>query len=336
MTQHRSSRRQQAIREPSWWRADLIRLLYQVRLATTNQLTRLLNTGTSKRVWTVLDDLTNDGLVDAVRVRRQPGSTKAWFLTPAGAELAETAAEVVVRPYRMRPDAAAGPAQAHMLAVTETGCLFVEHARARGDDCGPLDWDVEVAHRTRDGAAPRSPADLLITDAVLHYTATASTGTPTGAATDTATAHGRRRMFTFFLEIDRATMSTARLARKIDHYARYYTHTPGNETANSRRPRARRRTTNEQTEYGWRRLYPVFPKLVIVLTGAPEPALTERIADLRARCLANTRLLNLADQITAGAVTLTALRDHGPFTPIVHRLLTPDPGPVDITMRETP
>lgn len=313
--------RSSAKRAPAWWRTELIRLLYQVRLATTAQLGRLLDIEHTKRVWTVLADLTRTGLVDSVRVQGNgPGSTKAWFLTPAGAQLAETAGDVVHRPYRMTQQAATGPAQAHMLAVTETGCVFVEHARRRGDECRPTDWNVEVAHRTRDGAASRRAADLLISDAVLHYTAVGD---------------GRRRLMTFFLEIDRATMSVARLARKVDHYARYYTYTPGTQG-----PRDPRRTTgkrrNSSTAPGWRELYPVFPKLLIVLTGAPEEALTARTADLRAWCLGNERLRGLSDQINVGAVALTALQQQGPFTPIVHRLLTPEAGSVDVTMREQP
>lgn len=52
----------------------------------------------------------------------------------------------------------------------------------------------------------------MIPDAVLRYT---------HAAED-----GRRRMLSFFIEVDRATMQTTRLAAKLSAYARYQSYVP--------------------------------------------------------------------------------------------------------------
>ena len=113
----------------------------------------------------------------------------------------------------------------------------------------------------------------------------------------TAVDGGRRRLMAFFLEIDRATMSATCLARKIDHY----THIPAPAATASlgatRSRRVRPSVFNEQDTYAWRCLYPVFPKLLVVLTGGSDDALAARVADLRAWCLVNQRLQGSADQI---------------------------------------
>ena len=49
-----------------------------------------------------------------------------------------------------------GPLREHTLAVNEVGLVFVSAARARGDECGPNDWDNEVAFRVTDRRAGRA------------------------------------------------------------------------------------------------------------------------------------------------------------------------------------
>jgi hypothetical protein len=186
----------------------------------------------------------------------------------------------------MSADKAAGPAQSHLLAVNEVGVLFVETARARGDECEPLDWTLEIAHRIRDGANRRFTQDHLIADALLHYVANDS--------------DGRRTHLRYFIELDRATMTVARLAAKIDQYARYYTYTPATRNAGMASCPA------------WQEIYPRFPKLLIVLTGKSQAQLETRINDLRAYCQANHRLTALCGVLTVSATTLERLNCGGP------------------------
>lgn len=290
--------------------------LYQCRLLTTGQLNRLLVPGAadSSYLRRRLRRLARSGLVQSAAAGRGWGTPEsAWFLSKVGAEVVEASGEVQVRPYRMTSTKAAGPAQAHLLAVNEVGVLFVEAARDRGDECGPLDWSLEVAHRVRDGSSRRYSDDLLIADALLHYTV--------------VEADGHCAYLRFFVELDRATMTVARLARKIDQYARYHAYIPGLDQ--------RKRWADQSSRRAWEEIYPRFPKLLIVLTGKPRPQLEDRISDLRAYCEVNRRLRSLTGVLAVGATTLEQLANPGPFAPIATPLLLPDPGPVDVRMRTT-
>jgi hypothetical protein len=111
-------------------------------------------------------------------------------------------------------------------------------------------------------------------------------------------------MLSFFLEIDRSTMQTSRLAAKLSAYARYQTYSPAAGRG--------RRSTRE----AWRDLYPAFPRLLIVLTGASDRVLANRIQDLRALAAADPRV----ERLTAGVTTLQLLQERGPFAPVMTRL----------------
>jgi Replication-relaxation len=252
--------------------------LYQHRLMSTGQLCRLLIPAArdARYLQRELARLHEDGLADAVTC----GSAGAalWFTTADGAGLAEGSRQVIPRPYRMTAARAAGPLKDHMLAVNETGLAFAAAARDRGDTCGPLDWTPEVAHLIRRG-------QYLICDALVNY-----------VAEDPAA--GIRTQLQWFIELDRATMPVSRLAAKLSLYASYRHKQSGSPARGG--------------AAGWRERYPAFPHLLVILTGASEPALERRAADLAAAAAAVLRGRRLA----AGVTTLAQLAEAGPFTPI--------------------
>jgi hypothetical protein len=111
-------------------------------------------------------------------------------------------------------------------------------------------------------------------------------------------AAGTRTQLQWFIELDRATMPVSRLAAKLGMYASYRHKQAGN--------------TGPGGGAGWRERYPAFPRLLVILTGASEPALERRAADLAAASAAVLRGRRLA----AGATPLVRLRNSGPFAPI--------------------
>lgn len=281
----------------------LLPLLYQHRLMSTGHLHRLVTPHARRPVYLLrrLAEMREAGLVG--RVDRRTGKLgrceQLWYITPWGCEIVEFSGEVTSRPYRISPRAAASQLQEHTLAVVDTGVTFTEWARRLGDECGPLDWEPELAHRVREGDNRLGDEAFLVPDAVLRYTHT--------------TAEGRRQLLTFFLEIDRATMQVARLGQKLSAYARYATYTP--------QP-GRRRQARSGIREAWRDRYPAFPRLLIVFSGAGPAALARRTRDLRALAAADPRL-SLDGLLRAGVTTAELLETQGPFAPIVMPLLGP-------------
>lgn len=254
--------------------------LYQHRLMSTSQLHRLLlpNAASSSYLRRELASLRAGGLVDAVASGR--AGAALWFVTSAGADLAEQTGQVTVRPYRMTAERAAGMLQQHTLDVNEAGLAFAGEAMRRGDTCGPLSWMPEIAHLIRRG-------QYLICDALVDY------------VTEDEDA-GARTQLQWFIELDRATMPVARLASKLALYGRY------------------RRACGSGGLAAWRERYASFPRVLIVLSGAAGPVLDRRICDLTAR-VARDGALN-RDGVTAGATTLARLTASGPFSQIFTKL----------------
>ncbi|MFB8085067.1 replication-relaxation family protein [Streptomyces sp. NPDC055992] len=281
----------------------LLPLLYQHRLMSTGHLHRLLTPHARRPVYLLrrLAELRGAGLID--RVDRRTGKLgrceQLWYITPWGCEIVERSAVVTARPYRISPRAAASQLQEHTLAVVDTGVVFTEWAGRLGDECGRLDWEPELAHRVREGDNRIGDDAFLVPDAVLRYTHT--------------TKEGRRQLLTFFLEIDRATMQVSRLAQKISTYARYATYTP---------LPGRRRQARSVLREAWRDRYPVFPRLLIVLSGAEPAALARRTKDLRALAALDPRL-SQGGVLRAGVTTAELLQTQGPFAPVVTPLLGP-------------
>lgn len=182
---------------------DMLRGLYAHRLMTSAQLHELFAPDNTTR-WSMetLGRLEAMGLVARVRVASRRGRGRpmsAWYLTKTGAAITEGRG-VEERPYRLTPELAAGPLQAHTLATNEVGLAFVRAARRYNDDFGSESWRNETAHR----AGPAVRAELVISDAVLSYTVVEDD------------------VFTYvvrFVEIDRATTTVDRLVAKLESYA---------------------------------------------------------------------------------------------------------------------
>ncbi|MEU2026940.1 replication-relaxation family protein [Streptomyces sp. NPDC016469] len=280
----------------------LLPLLYQHRLMSTSQLHYLLTPHTKRPEYLLrqLRHLRTTGLVESVdrRASRLGNCELLWHVTAAGCEVVEASSAVTTRSYRMSTRAAASQLQEHTLAVVDTGITFTKWAEHLGDECGPLDWEPELAHRVREGDNRMGDDAFLVPDAVLRYTHT--------------TQEGRRQMLTFFLEVDRATMQVARLGQKLSTYARYATYTP----------LAGRRRQARGVREAWRDRYPVFPRLLIILSGAGPAALARRTTDLRALAAVDPRL-SQGGLLRAGVTTVELLKEKGPFAPVVTPLLGP-------------
>ncbi|MEV7840941.1 replication-relaxation family protein [Streptomyces albidoflavus] len=311
--------------------SEALGLLYQHRVLSTQQLHVLLTLPEKRPARPVylrsqLGELHQAGLVGRIRAQGPGGRGRVrsqpflWFLTDAGAASVEEAGELPSRPYRVSPESVAGARQAHTLGVNEVGVAFVEWARRLGHECGPLDWTPEVANRIRDGQR-RFEDDHVISDAVLNYVHMER--------------GGRRTMLSFFIEFDRATMTSARLAEKLQAYGRLYEYVP--QSAD------RRRRTVNATRPAWMYIYPVFPRVLVILDAAPPKAgepdrrpqrLAARTEDLYTRASADVRLGRLKGDISIGVTTLQQLQEHGPFAPIFTPLLrgTPSarPAPTDL------
>ncbi|MGW3993222.1 replication-relaxation family protein [Amycolatopsis sp. NPDC004772] len=265
---------------------EALTVLYWHRLMSTEQVRRLVAPTLSPvTVRAKLAGLRRAGLADRITREHRP---RTWHVTPAGAEAIEAAGTVDARAYRLPGTAVAHLLQEHTLDVVETGLAFVETARKRGDECGPLSWTPEAAHQFRDRAGDRR--GVVIADAVLHYVLEEA---------------GRRSQRTLFVELDRATMPVARLARKLVGYIRYHDHAPA---GSGRKPT-------------WRERYPRFPRVLIVLSGAEQPVLERRLADLRAHAQAMPLVSTAAGRVDLVATTLPQLVARGPLEPVAMPLL---------------
>ncbi|UTI63924.1 replication-relaxation family protein [Paraconexibacter antarcticus] len=273
-------------------RANLVlACLHQHRLLTTRQLHTMTNSGPRLRgTQQLLADLAGRGLISSVAVgggRR--GRELVFHLTPLGAgvvHVAPTPAEPRRKP--VTPEMAAGPLQRHTLAVNQTGIAFMQAARQRGDECGPLAWRHEVAHRISPNRT-----DVVIADAVLRHQPVA-TAPGKGVAMDYR-----------FIELDRATTAVDQLASKLGRYAELATYTP----AGAARP-------------GWARDYLALPELLVVFSGASPARLTLRAAHVVSLCR-QRRGLGLDPAILVSLCELTDLTARGPYAPIFTRLHQP-------------
>ncbi|MGW2993288.1 replication-relaxation family protein [Streptomyces sp. NPDC001193] len=264
-------------------------LIAQHRMVTTTQLHQMLAPETpTRKIYKVLAPLRAQGLISHTVLGRS-NHLQAHFLTAAGAHTVRDWPEMRGRAPAVLADAAASLRAAHTLTGVRAHIAFLTDARARGDEYGPLDWVPEIAHRLPDTGGE----DQIIADAVFHYTSTGP----------------RRRQYWAFVEIDRATMSSERLARKLISYARFHDYTP--------QPAGRRTTVTDQgTLLAWQRFYPRFPRILFILTGAPRPTLTRRIDDLRHMTADHSLVTSLAAHVPLGAAILEDLETHGPTAPV--------------------
>jgi hypothetical protein len=249
-------------------------------MASTHQLHVLLRPDRSRQsVSQRLNQLLGERLVDFV-VLPQSNRTRVWYLTPKGARLTRDWPSLRGRPpYPITSTTAASLKTPHTLTVLRTHLVFVADARHRGDEHGHLDWTPEVCHSIGDG-------EKVVADAVMHYTLTDGQ---------------QRRKLRAFIEVDRTTMSSERLAAKLIEYARLWSYEP--------QQAGRRRQAGGP---GWLRWYPVFPRVLFALTGAGRQAMDNRINDLKAMTTHHPLVAEMAREVPLGAVVLDDLEDQGP------------------------
>ncbi|MFJ2582905.1 replication-relaxation family protein [Kitasatospora aureofaciens] len=275
----------------------VVAALYQFRMATAEQL-RVLHTPDSKPelMRRRLRRLKAEGLVEDV-VLPHAGRLHVWYLTERGARIAARFPELrgVASPPLPEDKTEARLRVGHILAVTRTQAAFVAGARKAGDECAPLDFLPEVYHRYgegRDGA--------VIPDGLLHY----------------ATGGVRRSLNRAFVEVDRGTMGSEKLASKLIGYARFHEHHPV--------PVHLRRTVGAQSVGpAWQQHYTRFPRLLFVLADTGEQAAQHRIRDLQALAGLHPMVEQMLTTVRAGAARLDDLEQHGPGGAVWHTLADP-------------
>ncbi|MFF4189072.1 replication-relaxation family protein [Streptomyces sp. NPDC001691] len=264
---------------------QLLAALAQHRMATTAQLQTLLRPHAARQTISApLNRLHTHGLIGYTVLPRSHGK-RAWYLTTDGARLTRDWPYLHHRPHPITTPTAASMKTPHVLTVVRAHLAFITDARRRHDEHGYLDWTPEVAH-------PLSNNERIIADALMYYVL--------------HRADGSRTKLRALIEVDRATTSSERLATKLIDYARLHTYTP---TPPGRRPPT-------HTTPLWQRWYPVFPRILFILTGASPTTLTHRIDDLQAMTAHHPAVTQLAHTVPLGAATLHDLEHHHPTSPI--------------------
>lgn len=270
---------------------EIVASIAQHRALSSEQVRRIHLPERGER-WAqrILARLHEAGFADYAEATGAP--QRLWFATSAGVEAALAAAALDVEPRVFSSAEVAGPLQAHTVAVNEVGISFLEAARERGDEFGPLSWRHEVAHPLNRGRGDRRRR--LIGDAVLTYLRLTE-----------------QEVFVeqCFLELDRATMSVDALASELARYAQLH------------------RAQDEHGEPLWRERYPIFPALLCVLAGARRELL-ERRRDTALALLRATPAMSLAPELMVRICLAEDLRQQGPFAAIFTDLREPG-RPVD-------
>ncbi|MET7746509.1 replication-relaxation family protein [Streptomyces sp. NPDC005385] len=264
-------------------RHQVVAALAQHRLATTEQLRLMLRPGSSRQVmFRVLAKVRAAGLINSTGLpdaRRD--RTRAWFLTSEGVRLTRDLPVLRGRPpYSITSATAASLKTHHTLAAVRGHLAFAADARRLGHEHGPWDWTPEVSHAIGEG-------ERIVADAVMYYTLVNGE---------------ERRKLRAFVEIDRSTMSSERLAVKLIEYARLFRY--------EAQPVGRRRPTSAGP--GWLRWYPVFPRVLFVLTGASRSRLDDRVSDLQAMVTQHPLVAAFSREVPLGAAVLEDIEEHGP------------------------
>jgi DNA-binding HxlR family transcriptional regulator len=263
---------------------QLLAVLAQHRMATTSQLHALLRPDAARQAISApLNKLRRQGLVE-YKVLPQSHRSRAWYLTGEGARLVrDFPALRGWPPYPITSATAASLKTPHTLTVVRTHLAFAADARRRGDEHSHLDWTPEVSHPLGDG-------EKITADAVMHYAVVGDK---------------QRTRLRAFVEVDRATIGSERLASKLIGYARLW----GCEPQLVGRQRSRQPAGAGAV---WLRWYPVFPRVLFVLTGASRYVLNNRIGDLEAMVARHPLVRALAREVPLGAVVLEDLEEQGP------------------------
>ncbi|MFF7199273.1 replication-relaxation family protein [Streptomyces sp. NPDC008079] len=258
-------------------RGEVLVTLARLRLAEPEQLRALLldhQEGTDY-VRRALRNLAAEKPPLVGRVQRAQQSY--WFCTTAG--LAEAAASGLLPAFNGsaggrttgRKAAAKTGLREHGLALVDTALAF---HRSGAADAG--DWQLEAAHPT--------PAGPLIPDAVVLLA--------TGAFA--------------FVELDRGTMSYARVLAKLDRYAAYRTAPPSGRGNAARAPRS-----HWQEHYAGPYLEQDFPRLLVVFAPASRRAAPPtREAEFLARAAGRQPVRHR--RLVVATTTTARLAAHGP------------------------
>jgi hypothetical protein len=114
---------------------------------------------------------------------------------------------------------------------------------------------------------------------------------------------GQRTKLRAFIEVDRATMGSERLATKLIDYARLWAYEP--------QPVGRHRA-RQPSGAAWLRWSHLYPRVLFVLTGASRYVLHHRISDLQAMTAQHPLVAALARDVPLGAAILEDLEAHAP------------------------
>lgn len=259
-------------------RVEVLASLAQHRILTSAQV-RAIHLPERGLRWAqrLLARLEREGLAARAPALR---AQRVWYATERGVQALRGTGALEGEVRHLDPTAAAGPLQAHTLAVNDAAICFLAAARERGDEFGPLAWRHEVAHPLTRGRGRRRRA--VIADAVLTYL----------REEDSEVVVEQR-----FLEADRATLPVDRLAAELARYAEL------------------QRATDGEGEPLWRRLYPNFPSVICVLSGADRAALARR----RERAVALLRVDPGLALVPAPRIRFCLAQDlaeRGPLAPI--------------------
>ncbi|MET7693862.1 replication-relaxation family protein [Streptomyces sp. NPDC005483] len=279
-------------------RLQVLTALALHRMATTGQLRQMLRPDSSRQLFSrVLNKLRSTGFVDLTPLRQTDRSrTHAWYLTSEGARQTRDLPALRGRPpYPITSTTAASLKTTHTLTVVRSHLPFAADARRLGHEHGPWDWTPEVAH-------PIGEGEQLVADAVMHYT---------------VVDRERRRKMRAFIEVDRTTMSSERLAVKLIAYARFLHY--------EAQPVGRRKPASIAST--WLRWYPVFPRVLVVLTGASRARLGNRIGDLQAMVAQHPLVAALSREAPLGAAVLEDIEEQGPSASVWVPLTGGEPRP---------
>lgn len=265
---------------------EVIASLTQHRILTAAQVRAIhLPDGGERWAQKLLARLGGAGLAGYIESPRAP--RRLWHVTERGVRLAREAGVLDGEPRLIGAEDAAGPLQAHTLAVNDSAICFLSAAHERGDEFGPFAWRHEVSHPLNYGRGRRRRA--LIADAVFTYLRLDRSGV----------AIEQR-----FLEIDRATLSVDRLAAELARYAELY------------------RLAGNDGEPMWRSRYPVFPLVHCVLAGGRR-AVLERRRSTAIALLRSDSLLTRTPEVTISICLFEDLRQDGPYAPIFRDVRDP-------------
>jgi Replication-relaxation len=277
-----------AARELSQLELDVLAVCLHHRLATVDQLHALL-TPTATRRWMqrVTGRLAAAGLLASVPARDRPFGVavrRVWFVTDAGRGVAQTM--VPERVHTVTPQRAANALQRHTLLANTVGLAFHQHALRLGHQCGPYDWDHEIAHRYGAGGHVRTVVVDLVVRCWLRG------------------ADGGEMLLSRFVEIDRGRYSPLALRAKIRAYARLLTYTP------PPRPGA------PAPLPPWRSQYPRFPPLLIVFADQSPTVISRRIEVVGELCLDDPVIAPCLRTLGVGCAPLDQVLGEGPYAPI--------------------